>query len=533
MSFAVGAVFLDYKLITFITETRRSNMAKSHDKKSKTAVAPVVTSTKIDRSVKPTEAASVKSSSKKSKKPRSPSPESESASDSASSGSESDVEDEIDSASDSDASSDSEEASPPKANGAKKLTNGSAKASKAAAASDESESSGSESESESESGSESEAEKPAAKKAAPSAGDKAAKAAKAESSSEGSGSESDADSDESDASSAKAGATPKAAVVNGADAADMSDEDSDSNTSEGTSSEGSKSESEEEAPAPKKRKADEAAATVSDAKKVKKADGAADVPAGASKNLFVGSLSWNVDIEWLTREFEEFGEIADVRVITDRESGRSKGYAYVEFADPADAAKALKAKNGSQLDGRAMNVDFAKAREERTPGDKNNSRAKQFGDSKSPPSDTLWVGNISFGATAEMMQDVFGEFGSVTRVSLPTDRESGALKGFGYVGFSSVEEAQAAVASAGSLSIEGRPLRLDFAGPRPDNGGGSGGGFRAGRGGGRGDFRGGRGGRGDFRGGRGGDRGGRGRGGFRGNSTNRGKNAWMLKGSMC
>jgi nucleolin len=43
------------------------------------------------------------------------------------------------------------------------------------------------------------------------------------------------------------------------------------------------------------------------------------------KNLFVGNLSWNIDEDWLSREFEKFGEITGCRIITDRESGRSKG----------------------------------------------------------------------------------------------------------------------------------------------------------------------------------------------------------------
>jgi nucleolin len=48
--------------------------------------------------------------------------------------------------------------------------------------------------------------------------------------------------------------------------------------------------------------------------------------AAATGNLFVGNLSWNVDEEWLRSEFEEFGELSGVRIVTDRESGRSRGY---------------------------------------------------------------------------------------------------------------------------------------------------------------------------------------------------------------
>lgn len=93
-------------------------------------------------------------------------------------------------------------------------------------------------------------------------------------------------------------------------------------TSSGTSDESSsEEESEKEAPAPKKRKAEAEAAPVS--KKAKTDPGNDDA---AKKNLFVGHLSYNVDEEWLTREFEEFGELSRVSVIMDRETGRSKGW---------------------------------------------------------------------------------------------------------------------------------------------------------------------------------------------------------------
>lgn len=98
-------------------------------------------------------------------------------------------------------------------------------------------------------------------------------------------------------------------------------------TSEGSSdeesSEGEEEDEDEEetvVPAPKKRKAE--AESASAAKKTK------TEPMGdeaTERNLFVGRLSYNVDEEWLTREFESFGELSGVRVITDRDTGRSKG----------------------------------------------------------------------------------------------------------------------------------------------------------------------------------------------------------------
>lgn len=133
-------------------------------------------------------------------------------------------------------------------------------------------------------------------------------------------------------------------------------------------------------------------------------------------------MSWNVDDEWLYREFEEFGELTGARVVTDRESGRSKGFGYVEFVNAADAATALKAKKGTQIDGREANVDFSTPRDNSAPKERANNRAKDFGDSQSPPSDTLFLGNLSFGANEDMIGEAFGEHGTVVNVRLPTDQ---------------------------------------------------------------------------------------------------------------
>lgn len=102
---------------------------------------------------------------------------------------------------------------------------------------------------------------------------------------------------------------------------DSEDSDEGSASSASTDSESeSDEESDEETPAPKKRKAEEASTPA--AKKVK---GDPSVSDEVKRNLFVGQLSWNIDEEWLQREFEEFGEIESVSIIYDKQSGRSKG----------------------------------------------------------------------------------------------------------------------------------------------------------------------------------------------------------------
>lgn len=202
-------------------------------------------------------------------------------------------------------------------------------------------------------------------------------------------------------------------------------------------------------------------------------------------------------------------------VITD-----CKRFGYVEFVENSAGLKAKEELTGTMLDNRALNIDFANAKKD--PKDRSNQRQKSFGDQSTAPSDTLFVANIAFGANEDTLGEAFGAHGAVTSVRLPTDMESGQPKGYGYVQFGSIEDATAAMEQMSGAVIEGRPIRLDYAGPKPDRnaGGGGRGGDRGGRGGGRG--RGGfdRGGRGGGRGRGGFDRGGRG--GGRGGSTNRG-----------
>jgi len=77
-----------------------------------------------------------------------------------------------------------------------------------------------------------------------------------------------------------------------------------------------------------------------------------------SKKLFVGGLAWATDSESLKNAFSEFGEVEEATVITDRDTGRSRGFGFVTFAD-AESAKAALALNGTDLDGRTMRVDLA------------------------------------------------------------------------------------------------------------------------------------------------------------------------------
>ena len=81
-----------------------------------------------------------------------------------------------------------------------------------------------------------------------------------------------------------------------------------------------------------------------------------------STKLFVGSLPWSVKDNTLQEIFEVHGSVVSAKVITDRETGRSRGFGFVEMENSADANNAIKALNNSELDGRNIVVNEAKPR---------------------------------------------------------------------------------------------------------------------------------------------------------------------------
>jgi RNA recognition motif-containing protein len=83
------------------------------------------------------------------------------------------------------------------------------------------------------------------------------------------------------------------------------------------------------------------------------------------KNIFVGNLSYDATEQVVRALFEEYGTVEKVSLITDRDTGRAKGFAFVEMSVNAEANQAIEALNGRDLGGRALNVNEARPREER------------------------------------------------------------------------------------------------------------------------------------------------------------------------
>jgi RNA recognition motif-containing protein len=86
------------------------------------------------------------------------------------------------------------------------------------------------------------------------------------------------------------------------------------------------------------------------------------------KNIFVGNLDFNTSEDELRKLFETHGQVDRVSIMTDRDTGRSRGFGFVEMTSAEDGEKAIAAMNGSQIGGRTLNVNEARPKVERAGG---------------------------------------------------------------------------------------------------------------------------------------------------------------------
>src|SRR5262245_60723634 len=87
-----------------------------------------------------------------------------------------------------------------------------------------------------------------------------------------------------------------------------------------------------------------------------------------AKNIYVGNLVWDASADDLLALFQEHGKVTRVQVSTDRETGRSRGFGFVEMENDGEAQKAIDALNGAEYNGRPLTVNEAKPREDRGRG---------------------------------------------------------------------------------------------------------------------------------------------------------------------
>eukprot|EP00897_Mesotaenium_endlicherianum_P008559 jgi/Mesen1/7731/ME000407S06967 len=200
----------------------------------------------------------------------------------------------------------------------------------------------------------------------------------------------------------------------------------------------------------------------------------APVPVAGTK-LYVGNLPYNTDSEQLAEIFQDVGVVELVEVIYDRDTGRSRGFAFVTMASVEEAEKAIEALDGAELGNRSIRVNFPNPQgtRDRTaagPRPTRDGAPPRRGGSRDSEN-KLYVGNLSWGMDDMGLEDLFSEFGSVQEARVVTDRETGRSRGFGFVTLTTGDEVNAAVSALDGVEVDGRTIRVNLANDRPPTGG--------------------------------------------------------------
>ena len=195
------------------------------------------------------------------------------------------------------------------------------------------------------------------------------------------------------------------------------------------------------------------------------------------------------DRQRLEEEFGQFGTVTDVFLPVDHQTKRPRGFGFVTLAPRTAGAEAISKMDSKQLDGRTIRVNESKPRGQ-GPAD-SSSRGMGPGGQRGfnvsgRPDVKLYVGNLSFDTTEDTVRNFFAGHGEVKDCFLPTDRESGRVRGFAFVTMPSAD-AQIACEKCDEAELEGRALRVNEAQPKGHGSSGGGGGGSGGGGGGYGD----------------------------------------------
>jgi len=183
--------------------------------------------------------------------------------------------------------------------------------------------------------------------------------------------------------------------------------------------------------------------------------------ASTDLKVYIGNLPWDATDETLKETFASFN-VVEASVITDRNSGRSRGYGFVHLADNESVERCIEEMNGSQMGGRDLRVNRAMSPNEKSSRPlRMESGGKRY--SREANNRRVYFGNLSWGMDHLDLQDLCGEFGSVEDSRLITDRETGRSRGFGFVTMSSEAEANEVVTQLNGQDVDGRVLRVNIA----------------------------------------------------------------------
>uniref|UniRef100_A0A0D9Z025 RRM domain-containing protein n=1 Tax=Oryza glumipatula TaxID=40148 RepID=A0A0D9Z025_9ORYZ len=172
--------------------------------------------------------------------------------------------------------------------------------------------------------------------------------------------------------------------------------------------------------------------------------------AGITTKLYFGNLPYNCDSAQLAGIVQDYATPEMVEVLYDRATGRSRGFAFVTMSTIEDCEQVIKNLDGSLYSGRTMRVNFA---------DKPKPKLPLYPETEHK----LFVGNLSWTVTSEMLTEMFQKCGNVVGARVLYDGETGRSRGYGFVCYSTKEEMDEALSSLNGTELEGREIRVNLA----------------------------------------------------------------------
>ncbi|GMH29885.1 hypothetical protein Nepgr_031728 [Nepenthes gracilis] len=183
------------------------------------------------------------------------------------------------------------------------------------------------------------------------------------------------------------------------------------------------------------------------------------------RRIYVGNLSYSMSSTELAEILGEAGRVQSVELIYDRVTDRSRGFAFVTMGSVEEAEETIRMFDGSQIGGRTVKVNFPevpRGSERKVMGPKMRSSYQRFVETPHK----IYAGNLGWGLTSQGLRDIFACQPGFLSAKVIYERETGRSRGFGFVTFSSAEEAKSALDAMNGVEVEGRPLRLNMAAER-------------------------------------------------------------------
>ncbi|VVB12073.1 unnamed protein product [Arabis nemorensis] len=182
-------------------------------------------------------------------------------------------------------------------------------------------------------------------------------------------------------------------------------------------------------------------------------DTAADLnpPVAINTKLYFGNLPYNVDSATLAQIIQDFANPELVEVLYNRDTGQSRGFAFVTMSNVEDCNIIIDNLDGTEYLGRTLKVNFA-------------DKPKPNKEPLYPETEhKLFVGNLSWTVTSETLAGAFRECGDVVGAKVVYDGDTGKSRGYGFVCYSSKEEMETALESLDGFELEGRAIRVNLA----------------------------------------------------------------------